>query len=178
VMLRLTTATIAPAMVRFPSPVYHAGRLIFGLACSTVTMAFLLIAFETAPVHKKVFGVVDYAYRPPFGLGLDHEWLGFFQYSTGLIFADYNAGKKDPFSEYGNANVFDPRSEWLLQHQDARPYGEAADSVLGAPPAAPAAGAAGGAGAGMPGGAMPGMPGGAMPPMPGPGGAMPTSPPR
>lgn len=176
VILRLTTETIAPAMVRFPPPVYHAGRIFFGLACSTLTMAFLIVAFETAPVHKKVANVIDYSFRPPFGLGLDHEWLGFFQYSTGLIFADYNSGKKDPFSEYGNANVFDPRSEWLLQHQDARPFGEPADNVLGAAGvAAPAA--AGGAGAGMPGGAMPpmGMPGGAMPP---PGNAMPMPPPK
>src|SRR3954467_6110450 len=29
-LLRMTTETIAPAMVRFPTPVYHAGRLIFG----------------------------------------------------------------------------------------------------------------------------------------------------
>ena len=131
VMLRLTTETIAPAMIRFPPPVYHIGRVFFGLACSLVTAGILLVAFETAPVHKKVFGVVDYDFKPPFGLGLDHEWLGFVQYSTGLIFADYGAGKKDPFLEYGTAKVFDPRSEWLLQHQDARPYGEPTDNVLG-----------------------------------------------
>ena len=57
VMFRLTTETIAPAMVRFPPPVYHVGRIFFGLAGSLVTMAILLVAFETAPVHKKVFGV-------------------------------------------------------------------------------------------------------------------------
>ncbi len=32
VVLRLTTETLAPAMVRFPMPIYHAGRLLFGLA--------------------------------------------------------------------------------------------------------------------------------------------------
>src|SRR5208282_637104 len=29
-LLRMTTETIAPAMVRFPTPVYHMGRLVFG----------------------------------------------------------------------------------------------------------------------------------------------------
>ncbi len=32
VALRMTTETIAPAMVRFPEPVYHAGRIVFSLA--------------------------------------------------------------------------------------------------------------------------------------------------
>src|SRR5262249_28743217 len=30
VALRLITESLAPAMVRFPTPIYHAGRLIFG----------------------------------------------------------------------------------------------------------------------------------------------------
>ena len=46
-------------------------------------MAILILAFHTAPVHKKIFGAIDYKYKPPFGLGLDHQWLGFFQYTTG-----------------------------------------------------------------------------------------------
>src|SRR5271154_6565220 len=29
-LLKMTTETIAPAMVRFPTPVYHIGRLLFG----------------------------------------------------------------------------------------------------------------------------------------------------
>src|SRR5262245_50007892 len=37
VLLRMTTETIAPAMVRFPTAVYHAGRLLFGLAGAAVT---------------------------------------------------------------------------------------------------------------------------------------------
>lgn len=135
-LLRMTTETIAPAMVRFPIPIYHAGRLFFALATTLVTMAILILSFHTAPVHKKIFGVIDYKYKPPFGLGLDHQWLGFFQHTTGAIFARYGSGTRDPFGEYGkNGNervpvrVFDPRATWLLTHQDARPYGEA--SVLG-----------------------------------------------
>src|SRR6201996_7066376 len=30
-ILRLATESLAPAMVRFPTPLYHLGRLIFGL---------------------------------------------------------------------------------------------------------------------------------------------------
>ncbi len=69
VLLRMTTETIAPAQVRFPMPVYHMGRLVFGAGGAIVTMAVLLLAFHAAPVHKKIFGVIDYQSKPPFGLG-------------------------------------------------------------------------------------------------------------
>jgi len=131
-LLRMTTETLAPAMVRFPVPIYHAGRFFFALATSLVTMAILVLAFHTAPVHKKIFGAIDYKYKPPFGMGLDHQWLGFFQYTTGMIFARYGSGTRDPYGEYGRSGhqrvpvrVFDPRATWLLNHQEARPYGQA-----------------------------------------------------
>ena len=131
-LLRMTTETLAPAMVRFPVPIYQAGRLFFALATSLVTMAILVLAFHTAPVHKKIFGAIDYKYKPPFGMGLDHQWLGFFQFTTGGIFARYGSGTRDPYGEYGRSGnqrvpvrVFDPRATWLLNHQEARPYGQA-----------------------------------------------------
>lgn len=126
VVLRLTTETLAPAMVRFPMPVYHAGRLIFGVAGAAITVAILLIGFECAPVHKKLFRAYTYDSKPPFGMGLDHQWLGFFQHETGGPFAQYNAGSPDPFHMYGQGRpltLFDPRGEWLINHQNARPYG-------------------------------------------------------
>jgi hypothetical protein len=123
-LLRMTTESIAPAMVRFPTPVYHAGRLLFALGTSLVTMSILILAYHTAPVHKKIFGAIDYKSRPPFGLGLDHQWLGFFQYTTGEVFDRHGNGPRDPFRTYARARVFDPRATWLLTHQEARPYGE------------------------------------------------------
>lgn len=150
-LLRLSTETLAPAMVRFPTPLYHLGRLVFGLGASVITVAILLLGFEAAPVHKKIFGVVDYETKPPFGMGLDRKWLAFVQYTTGLVFAEHVPGSRDPFGEYGDAKVFDPKAQWLLDHQDNRPYGD--ESVLsgegggegggGAPGAAPAAPGAG-----------------------------------
>lgn len=122
VILRLTTETLAPAMVRFPTPLYHLGRVIFALGGSAVTIGFIVLAFHTAPVHKKIFGVVDYSYAPPFKLGFDRNLLGFFQWTTGAIFPTYGT-VRDPHGEYGNAKVFDPRAEWLIDHQDNRPYG-------------------------------------------------------
>jgi uncharacterized membrane protein required for colicin V production len=164
-LLRLTTETLAPAMVRFPTPVYHVGRFAFGLAASAMTIAILLVAFETAPVHKKVFGTIDYEAKPPFGLALDRKWLAFVQYTSGQVFASRGGGKPDPFGEYGDANVFDPRAEWLLNHQQARPYGtesvlEGGDSAGGAAPGgtAPGAPAAGGPAAAAGGGDRPGDP--------------------
>jgi hypothetical protein len=132
VALRLTTETIAPVMVKFPLPVYHAGRLIFGLGGAAVTMAIVLLAFHAAPVHKRVFSGIDHKTKPPFGLGLDHIWLSFFQYETGAVFSNLGRGGRDPYHAYGQGgrvNVFDPKAEWLLLHYDARPYGTG--SVLG-----------------------------------------------
>jgi hypothetical protein len=152
-LLRLTTETLGPAMVRFPAPLYHLGRWAFALGASLMTMAILLLAFDTAPVDKKIFGVIDYKTLVPFGLGLERRWLAFFQYTTGQVFVTHSPDSRDPFGQYGNAKVFDPRAEWLLNHQEARPYG--IDSVL-----EPGAGEApaGNAPGGAPGGAPPGAP--------------------
>ncbi len=144
VVLRLTTESLGPAMVRFPMPIYHAGRLVFGLGGAAVTVAILILAFDCAPVHKKLFKAFDYQSKPPFGAGLDHQWLGFFQHETGSVFTQYNAGNPDPFHTYGQGhrlNFFDPRGEWLINHQNARPYGT--ETV---PPAEEGAAAEGGAG--------------------------------
>jgi hypothetical protein len=141
-ILRLTTETLGPAMVRFPAPLYHLGRLFFGLACGALTVAILLLGFETAPVHKKIFGVIDYKALVPFKMGIEREWLAFFQYTTGQIFVTHSPDSRDPFAQYGDAKVFDPRAEWLLNHQEARPYGE--ESILGDDQGGGAAPAAGG----------------------------------
>ena len=164
----MTTETIAPAMVRFPTPVYHLGRFVFGAAGALVTIAIVILAFHAAPVHKKIFTTIKYDTKPPFGLGLDHQWLGFFQYETGAVFTTLGSGQPDPFGAYGRSRtgarmpvkVFDPRAKWLIEHQDSRPYGD--EVVIGAEPAAEAeAGAANAA-------APPGGPGGGRRP---PGGA-------
>jgi hypothetical protein len=123
ILLRLVTESIAPAMVRFPTPVYHIGRVFFGFATACLTIGFLMLTFHTSPVHKKMFGVVDYKYGPPFGQALDMKWLSFFQYTSGQVFALREEGNDDPFGEYGDARVFDPRGRWLIDHQNARPYG-------------------------------------------------------
>ena len=46
-------------------PLYHVGRFIFGLGGALVTMAIIILAFHAAPVHKKIFGVVDYEIEAP-----------------------------------------------------------------------------------------------------------------
>jgi hypothetical protein len=159
-LLRMTTETIAPAMVRFPTAVYHVGRLIFGLGGAIVTMAIVILAFHAAPVHKKILGAIDWKSYPPFGLGLDHRWLGFFQFESGDVFANYSSGQRDPFGTYGHWGVqrspvqlFDPRAEWLLNHYEARPYGEG--SVLEEGGGAAAANEAEAPAPGGPGGGVP-----------------------
>jgi uncharacterized membrane protein required for colicin V production len=184
-LLRMTTETIAPAMVRFPNPVYHLGRLVFGFGGAVVTVAFVILAFHAAPVHKVIFGAVKYDSKPPFKLGIDHQLLGFFQYQTGAVFSTLGAGQRDPNHQYGYGGavkMFDPRARWLIDHQDARPYGDeivlapeapaeggtAAGGDAGAAPQAgggPAQGGGrGGPGGRGPGGARGGRGGGAAPP--------------
>lgn len=126
-LLRLTTESLAPAMVRFPMPIYQAGRFVFGLGGACVTMAIIILAHEAAPVSKKVYKAIVYDTKPPFGLGFDHQWLGFFQFETGAVFVQYsNAGQPDPYRTFGQGHpikLFDPKGEWLIDHQNARPYG-------------------------------------------------------
>jgi hypothetical protein len=176
-ILRMTTETIAPVMVKFPMPVYHAGRLVFGLGTAAVTMAMVILSFHAAPVYKKIFNVIDTKSKPPFGVGLDHLWLGFFQYETGAVFSRLGVGQRDPYRTYGHGGrvkVFDPKAEWLILHEQYRPYGEG--SILGDEGAAEGEGAAGaaagqggqaGPGGGRPGGGRAGRggaPGSAPPP--------------
>ena len=125
-VLRLTTESLAPAMVRFPTPVYHIGRVFFGFGGACLAMSIMLLAFHTSPVHKKMFGVIDYDYKPPFGQGLDRHFLAFFQHTTGKTFASYlgEDNRVDRTGEYHDAKVFDPDGRWLIDHQNARPYGE------------------------------------------------------
>jgi hypothetical protein len=171
-LLRLTTDYLGPTMIRFPTPIYHLGRWLFGFAAACVTMGILLLGFHTAPVHKRMFyGAYPYDKKPPFGMGLDWQWLGFFQYSTGYPFARYGAAlEPDPSQEFGTARAFDPRGKWLIEHQNSRPYGEGfvpsdaaggtsddagGEGDVAASPAGvptPAAGPAGRPGPGIPGG--------------------------
>jgi hypothetical protein len=123
VLLRLATDSLGPKMVRFPAPVFHIGRIAFGLAGAALTVAFLLVAFATAPVQKKLFGAIHYDTRPPFGLGLDHKLLAFVQYASGYPFARYGNDRVDPYGEFADAHVFDPQGSWLIEHERHRPYG-------------------------------------------------------
>lgn len=125
-ILRLATDQLGPTMVRYPTPIYHLGRWGFGLLGASVTMGILLLGYHTAPIHKKMFyGTYNYDLKPPFGVGLDWQWLGFFQYATGYTFARYSPNNPvDPFNEFENARAFDLRGRWLIDHQNGRPYGE------------------------------------------------------
>jgi hypothetical protein len=116
IVFRLVTDNIAPTQIRFPAPVYQLGRLLFGLAAACLVVGFVLLVFHTAPVHKKIFGKMDASSKPPFEQGLDYNLLGFFRYATGKVFT---LSEKD-------AKEFDPQGRWLLDHEEARPFGDAA----------------------------------------------------
>jgi uncharacterized membrane protein required for colicin V production len=167
-LLRLATESLTPSMVRFPTPLYHLGRVIFGVGAAMVMMGVLLLGFQAAPVQKKMLGAWDYKHKV-FGSDsmprFDRDFLAFFQYTSGYTFARNGVGEADPAREFpAKPMLFDPRAEWLLIHQQARPYGteqiledtpEGAAGAPGAPagaPGAPAANAGGPSGMGIPGG--------------------------
>jgi hypothetical protein len=163
-LLRMTTESVAPSMVRFPTPVYHVGRVVFGLGASMITMGMLLLGYQASPVQKKMLGVMDYKYEPMYKERFDRDFLAFFQYTSGYTFARNGAGEAD--KEFpSKPMLFDPKAEWLLVHQANRPYGT--EAILeetpepGATPATPGGAAPGPPGqAGMPGQPGPGIPGG------------------
>jgi hypothetical protein len=160
-VLRMATEAMAPTMIRFPMPVFHLGRIFFGLAGSVVTMGMLLIALDATPGQKKIFSVYDYKYVPMYKSRLDKEMLAFFQYSTGYVFSR-SGGKQDPMGEFGTARIFDPKGDWLIRSQEARPHGEG--EILETEESAKAAESGGAAAGGEAGGAQ------GAPTSPGPGG--------
>lgn len=166
-ILRLATENLAPAMVRFPMPLYHAGRFVFAVLGSCVTMGMILIALDASPVNKKILGSMDYKSVPFFKLRLDKEMLAFFQWSTGYVFT--RNGPADPYKEFGNVRAFDPKGDWLLRAQMARPYPKGED-LFADESGSSAEGGAAPAEGGAPGGGAPaatkepGMPGGIAPP--------------
>ena len=120
-ILRLTTENLAPAMVRYPMPLYHAGRFVFAVLGSAVTMGMLLIALDASPVNKKILGSMDYKSVPFFKLRLDKEMLAFFQWSTGYVFT--RNGPPDPYKEFGNGSAPSTRRRTgSSEPQKARPY--------------------------------------------------------
>jgi len=135
------TEALAPSMVRYPTPVYHLGRVLFGFGASVLTAGVLLLGLDASPVHKRALGAYNYHYKPFFGSRLDKEILALFQYSTGQIYTR-QGDKRDPFDQYGHSRVFDPRGKWLLNAQEARPYGKGQIIEDDAPaePTAPAQG--------------------------------------
>jgi uncharacterized membrane protein required for colicin V production len=157
-VLRVATEFLAPAMIRFPSPVYNIGRFIFAFGTSVIVFAVILLGLHAAPVHQKIASVVDYKHKPPFNFGIDHMWLAFFQKTTGEVFPRFDdTGIRDPFRQFGRpygqsekqrlkVHVFDPRAKWLLDHQEARPFGESPVLEEAPTPGAAAAGAAGATG--------------------------------
>jgi hypothetical protein len=168
-LLRLATESVSPSMVRFPTPLYHLGRVIFAVGGACIMVAMLLLGYEAAPVQKKILGVWDFKHKV-FNQDnfprLDRDFLAFFQYTSGYTFARNGSGDLDPAKEFPSRPVlFDPRAEWLLVHQQARPYGteailEETPETAAPPPPTPVepgtapAGPAQKSGPGIPGGTV------------------------
>ena len=127
IFLRIITDQVSPGMVRLPVPIYHLGRLVFGLGTGALMAGILLCVLDTAPIHRKIFGMIAYDTQPPYKQGLDRAWLAFVQRSSGYSFSIYDENlddsQKDKEGEFENIRVFDPNGAWLIEHQNARPFG-------------------------------------------------------
>lgn len=144
IMLRLTTDSLAPAMVRFPMPLYHLGRIVFAVGGSAITLGMILLALQASPGQKRIFGAYEYDHKPFYGTRFDTEFLGLFQHVTGTSMSQFTPGANDPFDAFENTRVFDPRGRWMIDHQNSRPYG---DQTVPRSDAASGGGAAAGGGA-------------------------------
>jgi hypothetical protein len=144
IILRVITDQVSPGMVRLPKPIYHLGGLVFGLGSGAMMAGILLCVLDTAPVHRKIFGMLAYDSQPPYKQGLDRVWLAFVQRSSGYSFSIYDEdAERDPEGEFENIRVFDPHGAWLIEHQNGRPYGgqgtddKVPEKIAEAPAAAP-----------------------------------------
>jgi hypothetical protein len=138
IAMKVLIDRFTPYRLRLPGIASVLGSIGFGLAGGALAVAFLLVVLYTAPVHRQFLGM-GYDHKPPFGLGIDHKLLAFFQYSTGTTFPWYEqSGPSD--AEYGQAKVFDPRGSWLIDHQNSRPFPSSGAGKVGEGPTAGAAG--------------------------------------
>lgn len=116
-ILRLCTDTLSSQMIKFNPLLDFLGRIVFGLGAGAITVGILMTFFETAPVGKKVFGVIGPNSRAPFNMGLDHVWLNTFEHLT-------KPSKYGALARHGRGVFFFP-DHWLEVEQKARPYGTA-----------------------------------------------------
>jgi hypothetical protein len=147
IILRFATDYLAPGKLKLPPAVETIGKLGFGAAASSLLVGFLIVALQTAPVHKKIgWGMYTPGEsNPPFGLGLDEKALK-------LVETSLNG----PFK---GANSFSA-SEWVAKRTAARPYDNTKSDEAAAPTEGGATGAEGSTPAGSPNANSPGIPGG------------------
>ena len=116
-ILRLLTDYLSPQMVKLHPLLDFVGRLGFGLATGALTVGILMTFFESAPVDKKVFGVIKPDSHAPFGLGLDHVWLNSFEHMTRPDMGGALARRGRGPGRYFFVD------QWQESAQSRRPYG-------------------------------------------------------
>ncbi len=159
-LLRMTTETLAPAMVRFPPPVYQIGRFIFGLGAPRSLWRSSSWRFTRRRCTRRSSTRLPTRASRRSGSGST---------INGWAFSSTRPARSSPVREWARATRFTstgaadrsrcliPCAEWLIVHQDKRPYKSDGGDVMGGGTAAateePAAGgeAAAGQGAAAPG---------------------------
>jgi hypothetical protein len=119
--LKVATENLAPTMPRLPGILETLGKLVFGLAGAVLTVGFLVILLNTAPIHKRMLGHIDAEFQPPWGWGFDHKVLDGYRYITGKPFATFWDADDQPDADYGAVNAFPGAATWLSAHDAARP---------------------------------------------------------
>lgn len=113
VVLRVTTESLGPGFVRFPRPLFHAGRWLFGAATAWVMLCFLFMALHTAPLPRDF---LDFSPEREnfFGFAPDRAWLGFMQRTSEQIF------ERTPPDFDPDRYVFDPKALFLPSYAARR----------------------------------------------------------
>ena len=128
VILRLTTETLAPAMVRFPMPALprRPARLRPGRRARH--HGDPPPGLSTRPgAQEGLRRLRLQVSKPPFGLGPRPPVAGLLPARDRRRSSPSTmrtAGPiQEPTAREAELNFFDPRGEWLINHQNARPYG-------------------------------------------------------
>ncbi len=100
-----------------------------------IMMAMLLLGYQASPVQKKMLGVMDYKHKPFYKRAVRPRLPRLLPVHHRLHLRPQRGGRCDPAREFPNRPMlFDPKAEWLLVHQQARPYGTETDPRRGPRP--------------------------------------------
>ena len=117
--LNYVTMKLSFTSVRFTKTVDEVGSAVFSAACGFALVCFVAMTLHMAPLGRESFFGSFKPEQPMFfGLYPDRMWLAFCQQCSRGVYSN------------GDANVFDPKSDFLLRTAAKRERFDAAKSAF------------------------------------------------